>query len=57
MRQEYVEQTHEVYIPQECEAYGFNELGGLRCIDGYWVPHCNGYQDCGQDVTNETVNA
>ena len=45
MRKEYVDQTHEGYIPQECEAYGFNEAGGMQRIDGEWVDHCQGYRD------------
>lgn len=45
MRQEYVEQTKEIYIPQECEAHGFNEAGGLKLVDGEWVDHCQGYID------------
>lgn len=32
----------EAYIPQECEAYGFNETGGL---DNEGKDHCFGYRD------------
>lgn len=42
MKQEYVEQTGEAYIPQECEAFGFNEMGGL---DREGKTHCHAYLD------------
>jgi hypothetical protein len=32
----------ERYIPQECEHFGFNELGGL---DAAGLPHCSSYVD------------
>jgi len=32
----------ECYIPQECEFYGDNELGGL---DADGQPHCSRYRD------------
>ena len=48
MRREYVEQTNESYIPQECEFYGFNEVGGLMLEKGEWVEHCSGYKDSGE---------
>jgi len=28
MNQEYSEQTHEGYFPQECNAFGFHEVSG-----------------------------
>lgn len=34
MNREYAEATGESYVPQECEAFGFNERGGLALIDG-----------------------
>jgi hypothetical protein len=45
MRQEYAEATKEGYIPQECEHYGFNEVGGMRFVAGEWVDHCGSYKD------------
>lgn len=42
MRQEYIDATHEGYIPQECEHFGFNEMGGL---DEEGNEHCFGYKD------------
>ena len=43
---EYLQQTKEGYIPQECEHYGFNEAGGLMPdADGEWVDHCGSYID------------
>ena len=42
MNLEYYEQTKEPYLPQECEVFGFNELGGL---DADGEPHCFGYVD------------
>jgi len=45
MRQEYANETNEAYIPQECEAFGFNEAGGMKLVDGEWVDHCQGYLD------------
>lgn len=47
MRQEYAEQTGEGYVPEECEAFGFNEVGGLKLVNGEWVDHCHSYQDRG----------
>jgi hypothetical protein len=30
MRQEYFDETGEAHIPEECCAYGFNEVGGMK---------------------------
>ena len=46
MRQEYVDDTGEYYIPQEYEAFGFNETGGL---DKDGKEHCFGYVDSWAD--------
>lgn len=45
-RQEYVDQTHEGYIAQECEAFGPNEMGGLDAAGNH---HCSGYVDTMND--------
>jgi hypothetical protein len=45
MNSEYGEATGEVYVPQECEKFGFNETGGQQFVDGKWVDHCNCYVD------------
>ncbi len=37
--------TGEAYVPQECEAFGFNETGGYG-PDGE-PHHCDGYRDAG----------
>ena len=42
MRQVMTDGGEELYIPQECEAYGVNEDGG-KDADGN--PHCDGYRD------------
>lgn len=39
---DYLHQTHEIYLPQECEFYGFNSEGGLG-PDG--SDHCHNYRD------------
>lgn len=51
MRQEYIDQTHEGYIPQECEAFGFNETGGMvyDVTKEEWVDHCQHYVDMGEE--------
>ncbi len=38
----YIDETGEGYIPQECEFYGANEMGGL---DAEGEPHCGQYRD------------
>ena len=38
----YLDATGEVYIPQECEHYGSNEMGGL---DNEGRAHCDRYED------------
>lgn len=47
MNPEYVKETKEGYIPQECEAFGFNEAGGMKYNrdTGEWDDHCHGYRD------------
>jgi hypothetical protein len=47
MNEEYVKQTGEGYIPQECEAYGFNETGGMKynLETQEYEDHCHGYRD------------
>jgi hypothetical protein len=47
MRQEYVDQTKEGYIPDECTAFGFNEVGGMKydIETQEWADHCHGYKD------------
>ena len=44
MRQEYVDDTNEIYIPDECEHFGSNESGGL---DADGNDHCHRYKDRG----------
>ena len=47
MNQEYVDETGENYLPEECCAYGCNEVGGLKYNEktGEWEDHCHGYRD------------
>jgi hypothetical protein len=45
MNVDYAEQTGESYVPQECDAFGFNEVGGMKYVNGEWVDHCHGYRD------------
>lgn len=47
MNQQYIEDTQEGYIPQECEFYGFNEVGGLKYDEtkASWEQHCSSYKD------------
>lgn len=45
MNSQYREETGEAYFPGECEAFGFNEVGGLKYEDGKWVDHCHNYRD------------
>jgi len=45
MNQEYAAATKEGYLPEECEFYGFNEVGGLIFINGFWKDHCQRYKD------------
>lgn len=40
---DYIEDTGEVYIPQECEKYGFNERGGYG--PNGEPNHCHQYKD------------
>ena len=42
MNSDYFEATKEAYIAQECEFYGFNEMGGL---DPEGNDHCHSYKD------------
>ena len=48
LNEEYRAATGEAYLPQECEAFGFNETGGL---DAEGNPHCDRYKDRGHDKT------
>ena len=42
MKPDYVKETGEIYIAQECEFYGFNEDSGK---DANGNDHCWGYKD------------
>ncbi len=39
--------VYEGYIPQECDAFGCNETGGMKFNDEteQWENHCYSYQD------------
>lgn len=47
MNKAYLEATQEAYIPQECDAYGSNEVGGKKYNEetGEWEDHCHQYKD------------
>jgi hypothetical protein len=45
MSPDYRIETGESYIPDECEAFGFNEVGGMKLVDGKWTDHCHRYKD------------
>ena len=57
MRQDYIDETHESYIPQECCHYGNNEVGGLKYneLTEEWEEHCLRYIDLLN--TEEIANA
>ncbi len=59
MNREYADATKEAYLPQECEFYGFNEMGGLKPVDGdpygKWEDHCQSYKDQKVGKSNEGV--
>ena len=42
LNEDYRNATGEAYLPQECEAFGFNETGGL---DAEGKDHCHKYRD------------
>lgn len=44
LNEDYRRDTGEAYLPQECEAFGFNETGGL---DADGNNHCHRYKDTG----------
>jgi hypothetical protein len=44
MNNDYITQTDEMFVPQECEEYGCNEFGGL---DEDGNAHCFNYVDRG----------
>ena len=45
MNSDYAKDTGEAYLPEECEAFGWNELGGMKLVDGKWQNHCQHYVD------------
>ena len=50
MNRDYSEQTEEAYLPEECESYGFNEVGGMKFNEETkkWETHCHKYEDRGE---------
>jgi hypothetical protein len=49
----YYEKTGEEYVPQECEYFGFNEMGGMENKDGKWIEHCGRYRDSLEEPRKE----
>jgi hypothetical protein len=47
MNSDYFKDTQETYVPDECDRYGFNEVGGMKFNEdtGEWEDHCHGYRD------------
>ena len=47
MNQDYIEQTGEAYLVDECEAFGFNEVSGRKYNEttDEWDDHCHQYRD------------
>jgi hypothetical protein len=47
LNKKYAEETGEAYVPEECCAFGFNEVGGMKYNKetGRWEDHCHGYRD------------
>ena len=45
MNDQYYKDTNEIYMPQECCSFGFNETGGMKFENGEWVDHCHSYKD------------
>jgi hypothetical protein len=54
MNVEYMKATGEAYVPDECDAYGFNEVGGMKynTETKEWEDHCHGYRDSGLEKGN-----
>ncbi len=47
LNEDYFRDTGEAYIPGECEAFGWNEVGGMKFENEQWVDHCQKYEDSG----------
>ena len=49
MNKAFADATGEAYVPQECDAFGFNEVGGMKYnkVTQEWEDHCYGYRDSG----------
>ena len=49
MNKDYFKATGERYVPDECERYVFNEVGGMKFNEEtkVWEDHCYGYLDSG----------
>jgi hypothetical protein len=49
MLKDYFDATQEHYIPEECDNYGFSEVGGMKYSEETkkWEDHCHNYKDSG----------
>lgn len=49
LNQDYRAATGEAYLPDECEAFGFNEVSGMKYNETtkQWENHCQRYEDSG----------
>jgi hypothetical protein len=45
MNVDYANATGESYVPDECNFYGCNEVGGMQYVVEQWVDHCHRYVD------------
>jgi hypothetical protein len=47
MNVEYAAETGEAYVPDECDRFGCNEVGGMKFNKhtGLWEDHCHRYRD------------
>jgi hypothetical protein len=47
LNEDYRNETQEVNVPEECVAYGFNEVGGMKFNQETkrWEDHCHSYRD------------
>src|ERR1700678_2368681 len=45
MNTDYATETGETYFPDECNAFGSNQFGGMKLVGSEWVDHCHQYKD------------
>lgn len=50
LNEDYLNKVGESYLPEECEFYGFDEMGG-KDADGHI--HCDKYRDTGETASEK----